>query len=356
MTLAAVETVRERLGRIFPEGTAERPYLVRELAAKTVLTFLFVRAIGDPNNPGVRLLRPSMVTWLDDESLGRVDDDAFVADWYANAVAGQAELRAFLDNVGVTARRWYADNSREPIRDEVIRPLAEHYGAVLRRADVATTSAQPALALTSDFAALFDEDVADEELDRRIGEWQAAHLGAAERARLTALRRLAADTKEVLVSLPGRGERRLPPGESSAIVAAVIAEFAPRMLQSPFVLAVCHSRDPLAADDARELANVGLALDASVALPDVLLIDATTGVVWFVEVVATAGEIHDRRLAELREWAERAGLDPVRCRFVTAFRTRSAGVFRRAASTLAWNTLAWFADEPDRLIELRALD
>lgn len=36
--------MRRRLGLIFPEGVADRSRLTRELAARTVVTFLFVRA------------------------------------------------------------------------------------------------------------------------------------------------------------------------------------------------------------------------------------------------------------------------------------------------------------------------
>jgi hypothetical protein len=66
---------------------------------------------------------------------------------------------------------------------------------------------------------------------------------------------------------------------------------------------VCHSRDPVATEDARELEQVGLSLDPSVALPDVLLLDAADGRFWFVEVVVSGGEINERRRAELEAWA-----------------------------------------------------
>ncbi|MGH2970666.1 MAG: BsuBI/PstI family type II restriction endonuclease, partial [Gaiellaceae bacterium] len=269
---------------------------------------------------------------------------------------GQLALRAFLVTHGIQWERWYADNSREPIRDEIIRPLNERYGAVLRRRGVAASDASPALTLADDFAALFDADIDETEFETRAERWRSDHLGAGEQARLDALRKLDEHTDSVVVSLPGRGDRHLPPGSSSAITAKVISELGPRLLQKPYPLAICHSRDPVAAEDARELDKVGLSLDRDLALPDVMLIDAADGTFWFIEVVVTGGPIHEGRRADLLAWATARGVSPDRCQFVTAYRSRSDRVFRETVGELAWNSLAWFADEPARVFRLDELD
>jgi hypothetical protein len=354
VAVESIAEIRTRLGLLFPEGVPARNFLTRELAAKTIATFLFLDAVGDPEREGVRLLRPSMVAWLDDVSLSRSADERFVRGWHDAATRGQARLRAFLDAHAIEWRRWYADNSRESIRDEVIRPLQESYGAVRRRAGVAATGGSPTLTLAQDFATVFEAGIDRSEADRRIAAWQADHLGATAQARLAALRRLdAADV--VTVELPGRGPRQLPPGTASRVTQAVIEVLAPQLLRQPFVLAVCHSRDPVAVEDARELERVGLALDANLALPDVLLLDAADGTLWFVEVVATAGEISERRRVELEAWAAGRGIASDRCRFVTAYRSRADQAFRRTAGDLAWGTYAWFADEPHGIWHLATL-
>ncbi|HZU20044.1 MAG TPA: BsuBI/PstI family type II restriction endonuclease [Gaiellaceae bacterium] len=355
MPLLRLNEIRERLGLIFPESAPDRASLTRELAAKTIATFLFIGAVGDPDREPMRHLRPSMVVWMDDDSISRVDDLDFVLGWHRAASRGHSALRAFLAESDVVADRWYAENSREPIRDEVIRPLAERYGAVLRRSGIAPSDASPALTLAEDFAALFDPAVRGPAVDARVSEWQAAHLGPAEQARLAARRRLQNEADNPVVDLPGRGRRRLPPGESSALTVAAITNFAPRLLAEPFVLAVCHSRDPLASEDERELRRVGLALEPEVVLPDVLLMDVADGMVWFVEVVATGGAIHERRRSELLQWAGGHEIPADRCRFVSVYRSRAAQVFRRTVGELAWDTLVWFADEPDRVFRLEEL-
>lgn len=355
MRLASVTEVRRRLGLIFPETAPDRAHLIRELAARTVVTFLFVGAVGDPDLRERRLLRPSMVAWLDDESLSRSDDHEFVVGWHCAAARGQAHLVAYRRANGVDADRWYADNSRESIRDEVIRPLNERYGAVLRRSGVATTGATPALALAQDFADLFDPDIAGSALSAAIVRWQRSHLGPAAYARLEARRRLDRSSDAVVAQLPGRGQRQLPPGPSSVLSAAVIEDFSTSVLSEPYVLAICHSRDPIASEDELELSRVGLTLDREVALPDLLLLDASDATFWFVEVVVTDGPIHDRRRDELLAWATSRGVESERCRFVTAYRSRVDPVFRRTVAALAWDTYAWFADEPRGLVRLDRL-
>lgn len=45
--LFAVTDIHERLHAIFPEGTANRNYVTREIAAKTVFVMLYIGAIED---------------------------------------------------------------------------------------------------------------------------------------------------------------------------------------------------------------------------------------------------------------------------------------------------------------------
>lgn len=290
-----------------------------------------------------------MVTWMDDVTLARSGDEAFVSAWHAAAVRGQKQLRALLEAESQDWNRWYADNSRESVRDEVIRPLADAYGAVRRASGMATTRSTAALTLDKDFAALFEAAIGESEFHRRADAWRTGHLGSAARARLAALRKLTGEDA-VVVDMPGRGQRQLPAGVASDITREVIQTLAPQLLRQPFVLAICHSRDPVAADDRRELEQVGLELDPELALPDVLLMDAADGTIWFVEVVASAGEVNSRRRAELDEWASQRGIGVRKTRFVSAYRSHGDQAFRRTVGDLARDSYAWFADEPDAIL------
>lgn len=61
--LVSVSEIQSRLVKIFPEGTANRNFVTREIAAKTVFVMLYVGAIR-----GMEIwLRPDQVTRMTDE-------------------------------------------------------------------------------------------------------------------------------------------------------------------------------------------------------------------------------------------------------------------------------------------------
>jgi len=134
--------VGERLPLIFPEGTPNRTYCIRELAASTVFTMLYVGAVEGTG----RYLGPVHVYRMTDLQAGKSDDADRLH--YAEAVLRKKYVPQ--------GNRWYADNTREPIRDETLREGLVAIGAVHARDDLPTTSGRPKYALKKDFAALFD--------------------------------------------------------------------------------------------------------------------------------------------------------------------------------------------------------
>jgi hypothetical protein len=337
--LPALSTIRERLPAIFPDGSAERRYLTREMAARTIFVMFYVGAV---EGTGI-WLRPNQVTRMTDDQAGRTSDEARRA-WTAASLRKEA--------VGA-GDRWYATDTREPIRDETLRAGLVPIGAVVERTGLAKTSATPRWALAADFAELFlcpDTDRVD-----AIEHWRERHLTPAARARIALVRqgitRRAAD--EILVRFPNGATRSLSPGTSSMIARAVIEEFAPRFLTSPGVLWVSEtSRKDESAD--MELArNVHLSFDPNLLLPDVILVDLPEGLpphFVFVELVTSDGAMTEDRKQSFEEVLRRGGHDPRHAAFGTAFLDRGQQVFRKLVSNLAWDSFVWFASEPDRLV------
>jgi hypothetical protein len=143
--------VAERLPLIFPVGTPNRTYCVRELAASTVFVALYVGAVEDTG----RYFGPAHVYRMTKEQATQSDP---------------AERERYRDRVlkpdfHAPGRRWYADNTREPIRDETLRDGLVAIGAVIRRDDLPTTSSKPRYALRREFAALFDPALENEALN-----------------------------------------------------------------------------------------------------------------------------------------------------------------------------------------------
>lgn len=69
--LLQVSDIQERLRLIFPQGTPNRNYVTREIAAKTIFVLLYIGAIDGAE----RWLRPEQVTRMTDAQAMLTGDD-----------------------------------------------------------------------------------------------------------------------------------------------------------------------------------------------------------------------------------------------------------------------------------------
>ena len=90
-------------------------------------------------------------------------------------------------------------------------------------------------------------------------------------------------------------------------------------------------------------------------MPDLILADLgpVDPLIVFVEVVATGGQISQRRQDALYLLTDAAGFARSQIAFVTAYQDRGAPGFRKTMSELAWDSFAWFASEPHNIVQLR---
>lgn len=334
--------VAERLPLIFPEGTPNRGYCIREMAASTVFTGLYIGAVEGSD----RYLGPAHVYRMSSEQEALHEDADREA--YAAGV-----VRKDFEAIG---RRWYADTTREPIRDETLRDGLVAIGAVTRREDLPTTSSKPRYALKTDFAALFDPALVGDELDVAIKEFHATHLSKSALARVSIMRSGAAGgASKVLVTFPSGETRNMEPGPSSIISKAVVEVFAPRFLSTPAVLWLSESGNKVVVRDDRIAASIGLKIEADKYLPDLILADLAPAepLLVFVEAVATDGAINAARQEAFWAITDAAGFDRQQVAFVTAYLDRQSPGFKKTSPELAWGTFAWFVSEPDHLVALR---
>jgi hypothetical protein len=340
--LLPVSDVGKRLRRIFPDGSPHRTYCIREMAARTVFVMLYVGAIQGRD----RYLRPDQVTRMTDRQAARKAEGDRAAWARKSLQEGTAPMRS----------RWYAANTREPIRDETLRGGLVPTGAVVTRTDLPTTSPQPRYALAEDFAALFDPALSGDALERAIKTWQASHLSAGALARVQLVQRGAIAGREgILVKFPNEETRRLSAGPSSVICKAVVEEFAPRFLGQPAVLFLSESGNKVVARDEALASSIGLRFPPDRLLPDVVLVDLAPAepLLVFVEAVATDGAVSAARKSALLRLATDAGFAAAQLGFLTAYGERSQSAFRKSVSDLAWGSFAWFASEPDHIVQLR---
>jgi hypothetical protein len=338
--------VHRRLRIIFPDGVPQRTYCVREAAASTVFTMLYIGAIEGTNE----WVAPKQIVRMTDAQAALKKDSERAA--YA--------IKSLKPGFQPRGKTWYRENSREQIRDETIRQGLIVNNAVVERSGLATTSAKPRYALQAEFAALFDPTLSGKDLEKAAEKWREQHLSATALARTVLIRRGAATTGEgILVTFPNGKTRRMAPGPSSIISKAVIEKFAKKYFVSPAVLWVSESGAKVVARDDELAAQIKLKISPDRNLPDIILVDLGASksddiLLVFIEVVATDGPVTKQRQDALLKIATDAGFSEERVAFVTAFLDRSHQAFRRAAAELAWNSFVWFAAEPENLMLLHA--
>lgn len=336
------ELIEERLPLIFTDGIPNRNYCVRQVAASTVFTLLYTGAVLGTG----RFLNPVHIYRMTPEQ-AELDDDAS-----RNSYREDIRKKAFT----IPGSPWYADNTRESIRDESLREGLVNIGAVFRRDDLPTTSNSPRYALIPDFAALFNPDLVDDDLTQAISAFQKKHLSRSALARVSLMQAGATAGKSgVMVTFPNAETRRLAPGPSSVVSKAVVEQFATMFLEVPAVLWLSESGNKVVARDDSLAASIGLNIAADKDLPDLILVDLgpENPLIVFVEVVATDGPISERRQNALYALTDAAGFKRSQIAFVTAYEDREAPAFRKTVSILAWDSFAWFASEPENLLQLR---
>lgn len=345
-TLPSIELIAERLPNIFPEGTEHRNYVIREMAARTIYVMLYANAIDGESH----WVRPSHVYFMTQEQVRKTSPHERL-EWIASSLK---------PGYRPEGTRWYADTTREPVRDETIRNGFVIFRAVIEREGVATTSSLPKYALDREFASLFNPLLVDEPLALAINKWRDSHLSKAALARQHLVKQGATTARDaVSVTFPNGETRSLAAGPSSVIAKDVIEIFAPRFLKKPAVLWLSESGNKVVARDESLATALGLKIDASKTLPDIILVDlgedqgGTDMLVVFVEVVSSDGPIDRERKVLLTALALEAGFDKQHLAFLTAFMDRSARPFKQSISELAWGSYAWFSSEPDHIIELR---
>jgi BsuBI/PstI restriction endonuclease domain/BsuBI/PstI restriction endonuclease HTH domain len=334
---ATKELVRERLPLIFPEGTPNRSYCIRDVAASTVFTMLYIGAVEGSG----RFLSPKHVYRMTRQQAAKTELDA--------------RHKYGRDARAARGARWYQDNSREAIRDETLREGLLEVGAAVARGDVPTTSSKPRYALRGEFAALFNSVLESSRLEAAIAAWQATNLSPGALARVAIMRHGAGVGSEgILVTFPNGETRQLALGPSAPIAKAVIEVFAKSFLEKPAVLWLSESGNKVVARDDRLAAKIGLKIRADRDLPDAILVDLgpMDPLIVFIEIVATDGAITPRRQRALQNLSDEAGFKRSQVTFVTAYQDRDSAGFKKTISILAWNSFAWFVSEPEKVVIL----
>jgi hypothetical protein len=234
----------------------------------------------------------------------------------------------------------YAPNSRESVRKESVHQLMAA-GILEANHDA------PGRAVNSGDYSYRPTRIALDAL-RRYGtpNWPAALATFQEE--LGSLReRWAAEREKhrVPVRLPDDSEVVLSAGEHSALIAAVVEDFAAYFTPGARVVYLGDTGAKWVVNEEAYLASLGIEVDPHGKMPDVLLHDEDRDWLVCVEAYQSVGPMDAKRVDELRELF--AGCRPGLV-FVTAFPDRAT--FRKAVADVAWETEVWIRDAPTHMI------
>lgn len=335
-----VDQIRARLEMIFPVTFPDRAILIGIMAARVVFVFLYGGFIEGTR----RFLRPSHVYFFTEEQATKLNEQD-----RQNWVVGANKQKFRPPGI-----RWYADTSREPIRDDLMRNQLMRL-SIMRKHQPdghSITAMTPINYLTAEFAALFDPNLQPPNLDALINKWRGSNLSAGTLSRMALLTQGAQAKKgDILVKMPDGTVIRITSGPSNEIIKDLIEKFAPLRLKKPMVLWLSAS-DKKAYSQFIDLANsVGLQFNLNAELPDLILGDLSNPAVFYLcEVVASDGAVTEMRKQALLKLIKTSQIPTESVRFLTAFEDRSASPFRKVFSRLATDSLVWFRTEPDTLI------
>ena len=232
--------------------------------------------------------------------------------------------------------RDYAENTRESIRKDCLRPFREM--ALIEDNGVANNNKNYKYRLTMEMLELLH--------NFQTEEWETALKYY--RKYNTALIHSYQSKKE-LRKMPVRvngQDLRFSPGKHNQLQKSVLEVFMPKFAKECVCLYVGDSSDRGLYKNNELLDNLGLHITFSM-LPDVVLYDEGKKWLYFIECVTTVGPISEARKREFEELTKEVDADNI---YVTAFQNLTT--FKKRLRDLAWDTEVWISDMPDHMIHL----
>lgn len=147
------------------------------------------------------------------------------------------------------------------------------------------------------------------------------------------------------VKMPSGKQLQFPESAHNLLQKEIIEKFLPLFGFGAEVLYVGTGKEKYLHLEEKRLEELGLPKPSHEELPDIIAYSPTKKWLYMIEAYNSTGEIDELRLLKLQKMVAGSGLSVV---YVTAFLTRKD--FRAKASTIAWETEVWIADNPDHLI------
>lgn len=140
--------------------------------------------------------------------------------------------------------------------------------------------------------------------------------------------------------------RQLIDSGHADLIRASVEHYVPRFLPGFETLYIDDSDGDRISDDERaKMADAGIELRLEDAMPDALLWNPETDLLWVIEAVTSDGEVDLHKVAQMTRLAERCGKAGIG--FTTTYRTWKEAAGRQSAHTnLAVNSYMWIQADP----------
>lgn len=246
---------------------------------------------------------------------------------------GPHDIIAYLNVNGIKS---YAENSRETIRKNCLRPFRDL--AIIEDNGLASNSGKYKYRLTDEMIELIRTYQTD--------EWDTAlkYYTKYNNALVHSYQ-----SKKELQKMPVRvngQDLRFSPGKHNQLQKQILEVFAPRFAQGFECLYVGDSADRDMYKNSERLKELGFDITLAT-LPDVVLYIPDKKWLYFIECVTTVGPVDQQRLKDLENLTQGIDADNV---YVTAFPNFAS--YKKFSQDLVWETEVWIADAPEHLIHL----
>ena len=139
--------------------------------------------------------------------------------------------------------------------------------------------------------------------------------------------------------------RSTPRDRWRLLVKAVMEVFCARWSPCAAILGICGPKRRVVHLDSKALAALGVNLDSTAALPDVIIHDQAKDRLFLIEAVIEGGPVDENRSKELHALFTGSKAYLV---FVTAVETRRT--MQAILPRIAWESEVWIAEDPDHMI------
>jgi hypothetical protein len=260
-------------------------------------------------------------------------------DWHdvQNQLLG---IRGILDFIRNTLNVPYAENTRETIRDESIKPMVAAGFLMLNpdKPDRSTNSPSTVYQLNEEALTLIK--------NFGTNDWEPAlTVYLTDRVTLVELYARRREIPRITINIRDSREIKISAGEHSTLIKQILEDFRPRFAVGGMTLYVGDTGNKWGFVDRKKLEELNVQVFTHGQMPDIVLFLPDKNWILLIESVTSNGPIDARRHEELLRifFGCTAGLV-----FVTAFPDRKT--MRKYLSVLAWETEVWIADAPDHLI------